>query len=396
MTPEDIYEPNYRFTSKPRMNAEQSDWAGVINTTLNEALAGEENAREWFLDNGEEFQFVCALADMNPEQVSEFAKRRLNGVVFSKSRAKPKPVVITLAAPDPLPERVPFEKPTPVVSEKALLAAVAANRARAKRYTFEGKSLSAEEWAAEKGINVRTLRDRLYKGLPIEEVLTPKKPKNEVSEKTRIAAAAARKAQAKRYTFEGKSLTIEEWAVEKALDANRLRSRLNRYGYTIEKALTAPLHLTGSPDHWTKKNAAKVIYEGKEMTIAEAAERAGFTPNTVESRIKRGWKPEKALSTPPRKLNRRKAAPTICKEAQPSSDVASIVVTALSHVRPALQAVKGYYKSAREALKGAMGWRGKECAAKAADESKAQSASMVAHDSEKRTGEPLAERKEAV
>lgn len=117
-------------------------------------------------------------------------------------------------------------------------------------------------------------------------------PKRVISEKARLAASAACKIKAKRYTFEGKSLSLEEWGAEK-----------------------------------------------------------GISPDVLRNRFKRGWSAEEALSTPTGVRRPRKPAPVIREEAQPMHNAASIVDAALAHARPVLATLKGCYASAREAVR---------------------------------------------
>jgi hypothetical protein len=45
----------------------------------------------------------------------------------------------------------------------------------------------------------------------------------------------------KRYTFQGETLTLPEWAERCGLSASCLRGRLGKLGWTVEEALTTPL-----------------------------------------------------------------------------------------------------------------------------------------------------------
>jgi hypothetical protein len=41
-------------------------------------------------------------------------------------------------------------------------------------------------------------------------------------------------------TFNGRELTIAEWSKELAIPIETIRSRLNEFGWTVEKTLTTP------------------------------------------------------------------------------------------------------------------------------------------------------------
>lgn len=43
-----------------------------------------------------------------------------------------------------------------------------------------------------------------------------------------------------------------------------------------------------------------VIIDGEEMTLAQAAEKAGMNYKLVKARVSKGWELHKALSTPPK------------------------------------------------------------------------------------------------
>ena len=43
-------------------------------------------------------------------------------------------------------------------------------------------------------------------------------------------------------TFRGESLTVPEWAERTGLRGGTIWMRLNRYGWTVERALTTPRH----------------------------------------------------------------------------------------------------------------------------------------------------------
>ena len=49
------------------------------------------------------------------------------------------------------------------------------NTTKTVRLTYNGKTQSAAQWAREIGVDRHTIYDRIRKGLPIEEVLSPKK-----------------------------------------------------------------------------------------------------------------------------------------------------------------------------------------------------------------------------
>ncbi|WP_020187106.1 hypothetical protein [Methylopila sp. 73B] len=96
--------------------------------------------------------------------------------------------------------------------------------------THEGITQPVEEWALDYGIPSETIRKRIGRGWPVAEaieipVLTHGRP-------------------SQRYRFDGRSLTVAEWAKLSGLSAFTLRSRL-RLGWTIGRAVTERPQLTG-------------------------------------------------------------------------------------------------------------------------------------------------------
>lgn len=87
--------------------------------------------------------------------------------------------------------------------------------------TFRGKTQCAADWAKEIGIAASTLRQRLYRGWPIEEVLTAP-----FSRQTTSLEAF------------GRTQSISEWAAEFGIHMPTLRDRLFRDGLPLEVALT--------------------------------------------------------------------------------------------------------------------------------------------------------------
>ena len=85
-------------------------------------------------------------------------------------------------------------------------------------FDFEGKSLTAAGWAAEKGMSARTVADRVFKqGLTIEEALT--KPLKET------------------FYHNGRDLTITEWSRFSGISTSTLYNRIKIQKLSMEEAL---------------------------------------------------------------------------------------------------------------------------------------------------------------
>lgn len=89
--------------------------------------------------------------------------------------------------------------------------------------------------------------------------------------------------------FNGKRQTITEWGLELGIDPNTLGTRLSK-GWDIERTLTTP----------AKKCIKKkrYYYQGNWMTIPELSAKTGIKYNTLKQRIKRGWSIENAVKPP--------------------------------------------------------------------------------------------------
>lgn len=82
--------------------------------------------------------------------------------------------------------------------------------------------------------------------------------------------------KAKRYEYDGKSLTADELAKIAGCSVNTMRGRLYRFDGDAEKAMGVRPH------------RIVINVHGEEMTPAEAAERYGLRVNTIWDRLSRG------------------------------------------------------------------------------------------------------------
>lgn len=88
-------------------------------------------------------------------------------------------------------------------------------------------------------------------------------------------------------TFKGKTQGLIAWAKEYGLKESTLRERLNKYKWSLEKALTTPV----------KKSF--ITFNGKTQSVKDWAEEVGIHRATLHSRLTEyGWSIEKALTEP--------------------------------------------------------------------------------------------------
>lgn len=90
-----------------------------------------------------------------------------------------------------------------------------------------------------------------------------------------------------RLTYKGRTQTIHEWCEELNLNYERIRNRICRAGWSVEKALETKEDV----------NCHYLTYNGKTQTIREWAKEIGIKENTLTYRMKYGWSVERALST---------------------------------------------------------------------------------------------------
>ena len=92
--------------------------------------------------------------------------------------------------------------------------------------TYKGITKTATQWAEEFGLNSQIITGRLKLGWSVEKALTTKK----MREKTGYRF----------FTYDGKTQTLSQWARETGINKRTLSYRIDRLGWSIEKALTTP------------------------------------------------------------------------------------------------------------------------------------------------------------
>ena len=94
-------------------------------------------------------------------------------------------------------------------------------------------------------------------------------------------------------TYNGVTKTVVEWAEEKNIPYELLLNRLNKLGWSVERALTTPIE--------KRMHNCSLSFNGKTMNISEWAKETGISTNVIGTRLKRGWSVEDALTKPLRK-----------------------------------------------------------------------------------------------
>ena len=110
----------------------------------------------------------------------------------------------------------------------ATAKAQALNRSTTHLLTHNGKTMSITEWAEECGVPAGTLERRVnYSGMSVADAIeTP--------------VGSADKSHKHFISFMGKTQSLKRWAEELGVRYSLLRTRLIRYGWSVDRAFTTP------------------------------------------------------------------------------------------------------------------------------------------------------------
>ena len=108
-------------------------------------------------------------------------------------------------------------------------------------------------------------------------------------------------------TFTGRTMCVQDWAVELGLNVTTILNRMKR-GWSIEEALTTK----ATPSAHSAPNEKILILNGRKQHLAEWARELGIGPAAILYRVNAGWSVKDALTTPKperpnAKLNMRQA-----------------------------------------------------------------------------------------
>ena len=95
-------------------------------------------------------------------------------------------------------------------------------------------------------------------------------------------------------TFQGRTLTVKQWARETGISDTCLHERLKR-GWSVERALTQHL--------WS---AQLLTFQGRTLSVHHWAKETGIQATTLHTRLKRGWSVQETLTKLPIKLSKHK------------------------------------------------------------------------------------------
>lgn len=89
-------------------------------------------------------------------------------------------------------------------------------------------------------------------------------------------------------TYRGVTKTATEWANDHGGSIQALVARLDKYGWSVEKALTVPF----------KRYKGRITYSGRTMSMAAWCREVGLPRETLRSRLRKGWPVDLALTIP--------------------------------------------------------------------------------------------------
>ena len=106
---------------------------------------------------------------------------------------------------------------------------------------------------------------------------------------------------AKSYKFKGESLTIKQWAAQTGLKEETIRNRL-LLGWSVADAVTRSdsRQVAKGKTCWSPGFVQQTYsYNGKDLTLKELSKLSGITRHSIETRIRRGWTVEAAVTIAP-------------------------------------------------------------------------------------------------
>lgn len=106
-------------------------------------------------------------------------------------------------------------------------------------------------------------------------------------------------------TFNGKTLNIREWAKLTGLSEQVIGRRINK-GWSAEKALTVSTKDGFFVGNNNGKNNHYITFNGKTLSLSDWAREVGISNKTISERLRNGWSIERALTEPTHNCKRRK------------------------------------------------------------------------------------------
>ncbi|WP_311028215.1 hypothetical protein [Mesorhizobium koreense] len=196
---------------------------------------------------------------------------------------------------------------------------------------FDGIEQPVTEWALDYGIAPAVIIARLERGMPVAEAITKpmvaargqklsgehidsyvasqrrvwwrdrRKVRQAVGKARRDSARAAERrvsrpkkpyrppTKVRLYAFNGKTMTIGQWADEMDISISTLTKRFAN-GWPVERALTE--------ETTADAKAKRHTFNGETLTLRQWSERTGLASSVIDTRLRKGWPMERALTAP--------------------------------------------------------------------------------------------------
>jgi hypothetical protein len=252
-------------------------WVNVVLQAIRDATEATSSnhpdydraqARAWFKPCNPDFIEVCHNAHLDPEAVYQKAKQaiaRYDAAIAKGERyALPYDKVREDNSPGK-PKREPI------------------------RITFNGETLSPEQWSLRTGIKAETIRHRLSAGFQPEQLLHKGRlPRRPHSQRSKSANRPGRKGRT--LTFNGMTKTITEWSVITGTPVETINRRI-RAGLRIDDILS-PKRLSG--------NRTRELHtvNGKSLTLQQWADHLGISYEALMGRMRNGRTLAEAIAMP--------------------------------------------------------------------------------------------------
>jgi hypothetical protein len=222
---------------------------------------------------------ACRTARLDGPQYCPACGGPLRAVAGATEGPKKKPSeAFTLAEPIELAdnemssvETFPEAKPATCLNPVSLWAQVR----ESGKLTHNGKSQTIEEWSKELGISIKTIRSRITRGFSVDRVLYVES--NAIERRLQGSVHT--------YTFQGETLSLQEWSERLGMRYATLYSRINM-GWPIEKAFAKPL-----------QGEKTLEFQGRTQPIAAWAKELDITPLTIRKRPAKGLSIDRVLSS---------------------------------------------------------------------------------------------------
>ncbi|MDY0282629.1 MAG: GIY-YIG nuclease family protein [Salinivirgaceae bacterium] len=150
---------------------------------------------------------------------------------------------------------------------------------RGETHTYKGETKTIRQWAEEYGLTYNVLQHRIRIFGSLKKALEHK-----THSKSECAGIAREKLRlrVRKFKHNGQEKSVADLAKEYGISRAVLSKRIYKGNRTVEEAVTY--------------KAPRLEFDGKSLSVAEWAAELSLTPNTIRGRLARGWTVEETLS----------------------------------------------------------------------------------------------------